>query len=62
VEGALHLRRHLIVLRTELGDIAAARNHLHVLGQSVTEKRLHGTFLDAELLRLRAAHAVIDGA
>jgi tetratricopeptide (TPR) repeat protein len=56
-----NLRRELIVLRTEVGDLRGARADLDALAESMAEERLHGTLREADVLRLRAAHAVIDG-
>jgi hypothetical protein len=58
---AFGLGSELVVLNTELGDTRIARAELDALAQTVDRKRLHGTYPEAHVLHLRAAHALIDG-
>ena len=56
-----NLRRERIVLRGELGDLRGARDDLDALAQDVATEKLEGTQREADVLRLRAADALIGG-
>jgi hypothetical protein len=57
---ALSLRAQLVGLRTASGDMRVARQELDMLARSVAANRLQGTYYEVDVLRMRAAFAVID--
>ena len=51
----------LATYQLELANAPRARSHLGYLASTVAEHRMHGSYWHAELLRLQASHAIIDG-